>query len=142
MTTQITLDDYWAGRDKQYVKDLTNEIRANAVHTVTQVNLLLFHAVKDGVVLLSSNKRSLVNSGWRPPSVNAATKGAAPKSHHMTGRACDISDPTGSLDRWCMANLDELEAIGLWLENPASTIGWCHLQTVKPASGRRVFIPF
>lgn len=141
MTTQITLDDYWAGRDKLYPKDLTDEIRANAEKTVTKVNLLLFHAIKDGVILISTNKRNLVNSGWRPPAVNAAVKNAAPKSHHMTGKACDISDPTGSLDRWCLANPGELEAIGLWQESPASTIGWCHLQTVKPASGRRVFIP-
>ena len=141
MTTQITLDDYWMGRDKSYAKDLTDEIRKNAEQTVTKVNLLLFHAVKDGVVLISTNKRSLVASGWRPPAVNAATPNAAPKSHHMSGKACDVSDPTGSLDRWCLANPDELAAIGLWQESPASTIGWCHLQTVAPASGRRVFIP-
>lgn len=141
MTTQITLGDYWAGRDKQYAKDLTDKIRKDAEQTVTKVNLLLFHAVKDGVVLISTNKRSLVASGWRPPAVNAATKGAAPKSHHMSGKACDVSDPTGSLDRWCLANPDELEAIGLWQESPAFTIGWCHLQTVPPKSGKRVFLP-
>lgn len=141
MTTQITLDDYWMGRDKSYPAELTDEIRRNAEHTVSLVNLLLFHAAKDGVVLIASNKRSLVNSGWRPPAINAATKNAAKKSNHMLGLACDVSDPTGSLDAWCMANLDELEAVGLWMEHPSATLGWCHLQTVPPRSGKRVFQP-
>lgn len=141
MTTQITIEDYWMGRDKCYPGECTSEIRKNAEHTVSLVNLLLFHAVKDGIVPIATNKRSLVNSGWRPATVNAATKGAAKKSNHMLGLACDLSDPTGSLDKWCMDNLDELEAIGLWMEHPSATPGWCHLQTVPPRSGRRVFMP-
>jgi hypothetical protein len=129
------------GRDKAFPADLTAAIRKNAEETVSKVNLLLFAATKDGIVLISTNKRSLVKSGWRPPAINAATPNAAPKSHHMTGKACDVSDPTGSLDKWCMNNLDELEQIGLWLEAPVSTPGWCHLQTVQPRSGNRVFFP-
>lgn len=141
MTTQITIEDYWMGRDKQFAANLTDEIRANAEETVSRTNLLLFHAVKDGVVLIASNKRNLVNSGWRPPAINAATPNAAAKSHHMTGRAVDISDPIGSLDKWCMDNLAELEAIGLWMEHPSATPRWCHVQILAPKSGRRVFYP-
>lgn len=141
MTTQITIEDYFAGRDKAYPKDLTDEIRRAAEDTVSRINLLLFHAVKDGLVLIASNKRSLVNSGWRPPAINAATKGAAARSRHMTGQACDVSDPTGTFKKWCLANLDELAAIGLWMESPEATPTWCHLQTVPPHSGNRVFHP-
>lgn len=141
MTTQITIEDYWMGRDKSYPDDLTETIRANATDTVSKINLLLFHAVKDGVVLISSNKRSLVNSGWRPPAVNSATKKAATKSRHMTGQACDISDPTGKFGKWCLENLDELEAIGLWMEAKEATPSWVHLQTIPPGSGKRVFHP-
>ena len=141
MTTQITIEDFWMGRDRNFAACLTDEIRKNAAETVSKVNLLLFHAAKDGLVLIASNKRSLVNSGWRPPAINAATPNAAAKSRHMTGQACDVSDPTGSLDKWCMANLEELEHVGLWMEHPSSTPGWCHLQTVPPRSGRRVFQP-
>lgn len=141
MTCQITADDYFNGHDKTFAKSLTDTIRANAEQTITKVNLLLFNAAKDGVVLISRNRRNLVNSGWRPPAINAAVPNAAPRSHHLTGKACDVSDPTGSLDRWCLANLDELEAIGLWMEAPGSTPGWCHLQTVPPKSGKRVFLP-
>lgn len=141
MTTQITLDDYWMGRDKIYPKQLTDEIHDNAVVTVSKVNLVLWHATKDGVVLIANRHNSLVNSGWRPDIVNAATPGAATHSPHLTAHACDISDPTGSLDKWCLANPKVLAEIGLWQESPASTIGWCHLQTIPPHSGRRVFIP-
>lgn len=141
MTTQITIEDYWMGRDKDYPAECTDEIRKNAETTVSLVNLLLFHAVKDGIVLVASNKRSLVSSGWRPAAINAATPRAAKKSNHMLGLACDISDQTGSLDRWCMTNLKKLEEIGLWMEHPSATPKWCHLQTVPPKSGRRVFTP-
>ena len=48
MTTQITLDDYWIGRDKKYAKDITDVIRSNAEITVSKVNLLLFVATKGG----------------------------------------------------------------------------------------------
>lgn len=141
MTTQITLDDYWLGRDKTYAKDLTDEIRANAEKTVTLVNLLLFVATKGGVLLTAGKNNSLVNSGWRPAEVNAKVPNAAAKSRHMTGQACDINDPTGSLDKWCAANLPELEKVGLWMEHPKATPGWCHLQTIPPRSGNRIFIP-
>lgn len=141
MTTQITVDDYWMGRNKQYAAELTDDIKSNALDTVGRVNLLLFNAAKDGLVLIASNKRNLVNSGWRPAAVNAATKGAAPRSRHMLGQACDVSDPTGTLDAWCMENLTELAALGLWMEHPSATPGWCHLQTVPPRSGLRVFHP-
>ncbi len=141
MTTQITIDDYWMGRDKQFAQDLTDAIRENAVETVSRVNLLLFHATKAGLILVSGDKRSLVQSGWRPPAVNSATPNAAVKSRHMTGQACDVSDPTGELDKWCMSNQGILKEIGLWLEHPSATPRWCHLQTVPPKSGNRVFYP-
>lgn len=141
MTTQITIDDYWMGRDKQFAANLTDAIRADAEETISRVNLLLFHAVKDGVLLVASNKRNLVNSGWRPPAINAATPNAAVRSHHMTGRAVDVSDPYNTLDKWCMTNQGRLAEIGLWLEHPTATPGWCHLQIVAPKSGHRVFYP-
>lgn len=145
MTTQITLDDYWMGRDKEYAKDLTDEIRFNAENTVSLVNRLLFEAVKGGVMLTAGKNNTLVNSGWRPPAVNAGIPNAAKRSRHMTGQACDVSDPLGTLDKWCIAHLDVLTKVGLWMESPRATPGWCHLQTVKYGSwvpGKsRVFNP-
>lgn len=127
----MTLVEYWMGRDKTYPGNLTAQIRANAAMTVERANALLerFGEVRT------------VNSGWRPPTVNAATPGAAPFSKHMTGEAVDIADPEGDLDEWCLAHQDALVDIGLWLEHPASTKGWCHVQISPPRSGNRVFYP-
>lgn len=127
----ISLPEFWMGRDKTHAKDLTQEIRDNAALTVAKVNNLLAIAKID----------AKVTSGWRPPAINAGVKGAAKKSRHMTGQAVDLADPKGDLDRWCLDNVAELERIGLWLEHPDATPTWCHLQTVPPGSGRRVFRP-
>ena len=86
-------------------------------------------------------KPLIVSSGWRPPSLNAHVKGAAPKSNHQLGLACDFKDTDGSLDKFCMENLSVLEDLGLYLEHPDSTQGWCHLQIVSPKSKKRVFRP-
>ena len=127
----ILLSDYWMGRDKENISDMTGTILENASETVNRANLLL----------RAFGQERTVNSGWRPPSVNAATPGAALKSKHMTGQAIDLADPEGDLDEWCFDHPDILERIGLWQEHPASTKNWCHVQIVPPKSGRRVFYP-
>lgn len=147
MTLQITVEDYFTGpartrRDVKFASDMTEAIRDNAKVTVERVNELLAYMAADGVPLIADNSTgSLSHSGWRPPAINQATKGAAVFSKHLTGQACDLYDPNNYLDEWCMNNLDELGRIGLWLESPNSTPGWCHVQTVPPRSGNRVFIP-
>ena len=127
----ITLADYWMGRDSKFPDDLTPEIEGNAVELLDRVNLLL----------ASFGEERKVNSGWRPPSVNAKIPNAAAKSKHMTGQAVDLADPDGDLDDWCLENASELERLQLWQEHPAATKGWCHLQSVPPKSGKRVFYP-
>jgi len=128
----MLIEDYWMGRDKKYPNDLTREIELNAADLVGRCNML---------AKVLPFPLPTVSSGWRPPSVNAGVKGAAKRSNHMIGNAVDFADADGKLDAWCMANLHELERIGLWLESPASTPTWCHLQRVAPGSKRRVFNP-
>lgn len=138
----ITLKQYFMGRDLIYRTSLTDELRANAQVTIDRVNALLEEALRGGVTLETHPvNHSLVSSGWRPAAVNAKTAGAAPKSKHMICKAIDVYDPDGDLDDWCMDNLSELEAIGLWMEHPSATKGWCHLQIEPPRSGKRVFYP-
>lgn len=127
----ITLPHYWMGRDAKYPDAMTPEIEGNAIELLTRVNLLLE----------SFGHERKVNSGWRPPEVNAKTAGSALKSKHMTGQAIDLADPDGDLDQWCLDNESELVRLGLWLEHPASTRGWTHLQSIPPKSGRRIFYP-
>jgi hypothetical protein len=138
----ITLTDYFAGRDKTYAKELTANLSANAGETVKRVNLLIVKLSAAGRAVENCPvSKTPVTSGWRPPEVNANTQGAAPRSNHMTCLACDLYDPEGIIDDWCMNNLDALKEIGLWLEHPSSTKGWCHIQIVPPHSGNRVFYP-
>jgi len=132
----ITLADYFMGRIEKYGKELTDEMRDDAERTVSLVNQLIASMQADGMRV-----NGVVSSGWRPTAVNSSTPGAAKKSNHLLCRACDLSDPEGVIDAWCLANLDKLEAIGLWLEHPESTPRWCHVQIVPPASGKRVFHP-
>ena len=131
----ITLADYWMGRDRQYPP--SDAIRTAAAETVARANLL----VSSYQALTKDDEPRTVNSGWRPPAVNAATPNAAPRSKHITGQAIDIADPEGDLDEWCLDHADVLQTIGLWQEHPSATKGWCHVQTVPPKSGKRVFFP-
>ena len=144
----VTIDDYWMPHDQRAVKhaaEIDDGIRANAAETVRRLNLLLDEAVAAGVVLERSPiTKTYLSSGWRNKHKNATTKGAAVKSKHMTGQAGDIYDPNdGDLDNWLMTPEGQaaLARIGLWLEHPAATKGWAHVQIVPPGSGRRTFYP-
>lgn len=127
----ITIDSYFMGRDKQFPDELTQEIKDNASDLVVKVQKLL--SIWGGT--------TWVSSGWRPAAVNSKVPNAAKKSNHMTGKAVDLVDKQGRLDEWCMANLKVLEDLGLYLEDPAATPTWCHIQSCPPKSGRRVFKP-
>lgn len=122
----ITVDDYLMGRKA----GLTFELLENAIDTVEKVNLLL--------EAFGSDRK--VTSGYRPAAVNAAVGGAR-KSNHMACKACDLEDQNEQLDQWCVNNTKKLAEIGLWLEHPSATKGWCHVQTVPPRSGNRIFKP-
>lgn len=137
----ITLEQYFMGRDRTYKPELTDDILRNARGMVDATNRLL-EAMAGSVPLVNNPAtRSLVSSGWRPAAVNAATPGAALRSRHMSAQAVDLYDPEGVLDDWCTGNLQTLDRLALWMEHPAATKGWCHLQSVPPRSGSRVFYP-
>jgi len=127
----ITLADYFMGRDYSHANELNSELRANAALTVACANALLERAGFAGIV----------NSGWRPHAINAAIPSASTRSKHLTCQAIDLCDVDDALDAWCIHNLCVLGDLGLWLEHPDATPGWCHVQIVPPRSGRRVFMP-
>ena len=124
---------YMKGRDIQCVDELTDVIRENSEATVERVNELLERAGFKSI--------DTCNSGWRPKSINDVTANAGKASRHLTGEAVDLPDPDRTLASWCVDNLDELGAIGLWMEDPRWTPTWVHLQTVAPRSGKQVYIP-
>ena len=130
----ITFAEYMMGRDTAYAQDYTQQIAANAQGTVDKINDFLRQTGFDGHV----------NSGWRPPTLNAA-KGGSPHSKHLLALACDLYDASEKIDEYCTAHPEVLESLDLWRESPAATTGWCHLQVVAYGSwvpGKsRTFMP-
>lgn len=139
----VTEAMYYRGRDQTHANELTPELRANALSLLGRVNTLLGKMAACGVQVESAPHgwAGPVTSGWRPANVNKTIPGAAVRSNHMRCLAIDLFDPEGALDDWCMDNLDVLMNLGLHLEHPSATKGWCHLQAVPPRSGKRVFYP-
>lgn len=126
----LTLDDLLisSGRypDRKSSPECTYEVILNAGVLLARVNALLSHL---GVT-------ASVTSGFRTKAANAAA-GGAPHSAHLLGKAVDLFDPLGGLDK-CIT--DELLAqFDLYREDPARTKGWVHLQTRPTASGNRTF---
>lgn len=125
----VTEEDFLKKRD---VKDpLTHQMRDNMKKLLDKVNqlLLMYGGIYYGV-----------SSGYRPASINAAV-GGAKKSAHMECQAIDLRDPKGALAKWCEEHQKHLVDLGLYLESPAHTSGWCHLQIRPTKSGKHVFLP-
>lgn len=125
----ITMEEFLMNRDQAH--PLSDEQTGNANTIVPRVNELLE----------AFGHYRAVTSGYRPAAINSKVKGAAKKSNHILCLACDLEDADGKLDDFCMANLVLLKKIGLWLEHPDDTKGWCHVQAISPKSGNRVFKP-
>ncbi len=82
-------------------------------------------------------KPMAVVSGYRCPEHNRAIGGAV-RSAHLVGEAADIQDHRGELKSFCTDAV--LAQVGLWMEHPAATPTWCHLQ-IRPVPGKRIFRP-
>lgn len=142
----VSIEQYWMGRDVSFARELTGGIRVNAEELLGRVNLLLERAAAEGVEPgVDQMTGNAVASGWRPHGINDRTLNAAATSKHITAQAVDLQDNAHrDLARWCLRNLDVLEELELWMEDPRWTGGadpWVHLQMVPPGSGRRVYVP-
>lgn len=110
---------------------LTPELEANLLELQKRMN----------VIREAYGKPMRVTSGLRSEADQARINPGAPKSKHLNGQACDISDKDGDLWKWCMINMDLIVSTGLWLEDKDATPIWVHFQFVPPASGKRIFKP-
>lgn len=129
VVADITLAEYYMGRDVTFAEELSDAHNMNAQQTVDKANAIL--------ELFGSKRR--VTSGWRPASINAATKGASPTSKHVLCQAIDLEDGNRELMNWCLNNKDILETLQVWLEDPRDTATWVHIQTIPPGSGNLFF---
>lgn len=132
MSGLLTLDAYLMGRDKLYPEDYNLEVQGNAEDLIKRVNNLLIALRIDSVK---------VSSGFRPLMVNQRA-GGAKRSLHMVGKAVDLADPHQELSQKILKCTSLLLDYGLWLEDPASTPVWCHLDTgIRDSRLVRVFKP-
>lgn len=136
MTSFLTIDEYFG---KWIVhQDVTPARYDNAVELCRRVNELLA-TVPHGTVPINPLTQSIVGGtlygGFRPQNC----KQGAPTSAHKEGMAVDLFDPNNALDDLITDAM--LERHNLYREHPADTVGWCHLGTRAPKSGRRTFKP-
>ena len=124
----ITREEILMGRDKEF--PLTPELESNLVKLSLALNKFR----------VAYGKPLIITSGYRPSHYNSDA-GGAKKSNHCLCRAVDFADKDRSLMAFCISNLKLLEDCGLWMENPAVTKSWIHLQIVPPKSGNRIFNP-
>jgi len=122
----ITREEILKGREKEF--PLSSQLEANLSELLTRVNKLRKLWAKP----------MIITSGYRPGRYNKAA-GGAERSRHITCQAVDISDPEQEIGMWLFNNVQILKDCGLWMEHPESTPVWCHLQSVPPPSGTRIF---
>jgi hypothetical protein len=135
----ITVRDYFLSYDDAPQRDLRDEYPLLLTPEIEHNVEILLGPVNG--LLTESGYHRKVSSGWRPGPYNAKTPNAARFSRHMTGQAVDLEDYDGLLKAWLVDYPQQLDRWGLWMEHPAATKGWVHLQSVPPASKRRVFYP-
>lgn len=108
----------------------TPEIDTNLNTLLTRVNL----------IRLGWGKPMIVTSGLRSQADQQRINPSAPKSNHLIGAACDISDPNLELTAWLKDNDSKrLADAGLWCE--AGNKNWVHFQIFAPHSGSQWFWP-
>ena len=127
----ISMSELLKGRDQEYPDDYTQDVQDNLAKLLDALN----------VIRAAYAKPMTVNSGWRPPSVNAATPGAASHSAHCQGLAADIADPDGEVMKWVLENLQLMKDNGFYFEDFRWTTNWVHFGLRRPASGKRIFVP-
>lgn len=131
----ITLKDWVtsSGKYPERAKELTPDVVLSAEEFLILVNDLLEQL---GIASAS------VSSGFRPASVNSKIPNAAKRSAHMSGKAIDLIDIDGSLKKLIASKPEIMRKLGLFLEDPASTPTWCHVDCVVRADRpSRIFKP-
>ena len=150
--------DYWYGPDEEdrrekYARSFREEYQANGDDIQRRIEAVeIAFSGETGIVLPDGYA-----SGWRPPAINEATANAGKASNHLSAQAGDKRDTVdGAFAWWCLRTPHVLEVHGVWMESPVATVvrawkraleqgreptPWCHLQSVPPGSGSRIYWP-
>lgn len=128
----ISYEEILQGRAK--LEDLDEETQANIKVLHERINKLR----------KAYGKPIRVNDGYRRP--KDTPKNGANKSNHLIGAAIDLDDDDyGTLWKWTLENLELMQEIGLWMEDPRWTHGkigtWMHYSIFPPKSHKRIYVP-
>lgn len=135
--SHLLLKQYLKGHDQTYPKHYTPQIEANALELLGRVNPFCAYVMEHHPEV---DLHPSANSGWRPTPYNNLVRGKK-GSRHITAEAIDLNDTDKKLAKCLLENDYLLEKFDLYMEHPLYTPGWVHVQTVKPASGARIFFP-
>jgi hypothetical protein len=121
-------------------KDWNDTVEQNANDLIERVNALLDdYAIDGGIVPINPKTKSEISGetggGFRPQDYPVG----ASKSTHKTGQGVDLYDRSDLLKKWLVRKPEILIKHGLYMEAPAFTDTWCHLQT--RATRNRIFYP-
>lgn len=134
----ITMDELL--NNKYKLEDQSDEIQKNLQDLLEKVNKV--RSLYGKPMNVTSGLRSIEDHLRIYAAKGITDESKIPmKSRHLSGQAVDVSDPHQQLQKWCLANVDKLEEIGLWCESFDATVNWVHLQIVPPKSGNRFFKP-
>lgn len=118
--------------------DLPEELRLNLDRLIGAVNGLLLDLKAEGLL---KSVNVIVSSGYRSLALNSGI-GGAKRSYHMRCLAVDLQDKDGNLAKIIASRPDLLKKHKLWLESPAHTKGWIHLDLGERTDRQsRVFLP-
>lgn len=128
----ISMNEILKGRAT--LESLPEDIQANLNTLLERINKLR----------TAYGKPLTVNDGYRR--AQDKPKNGASHSKHYIGCAIDLDDDdTAVLWTWTQENLELMQEIGLWMEDPRWTHGavgtWMHYQIIPPGSGHRIFVP-
>lgn len=119
--------------DRSVSPELTLDVRLNIGELARLTTACLTEAGFD-------TKALVINSGFRTVAANKAA-GGSKFSSHCSGMAIDIADPDGLIYRTLSTNIPLLQKYGLYLEDGSKTVGWCHVTSRRPPSGKQIFLP-
>jgi hypothetical protein len=118
----ISRNEVLMGRDQEYA--LTPDLEKNLGKLLVALNLFR----------TAYKKPMVVSSGYRPGRYNEKAGGAT-KSAHLSCEACDFKDADGAIKQFVLDKPKILVDCGLYMEHPADTPTWCHLQ-IRPTINR------
>lgn len=130
MSYQLRREAYLMGRDAEF--PTTEEMEVNLARLIYRVNAL--------ILVLPVQVRAFLelSSGYRPGKYNTAAGGSL-RSAHLSCEAVDLRDTDQKVSTYLASKPDLLTKFNLYMELPAKTPTWVHLDT--RARTNRIFTP-